>query len=219
MPSFHPPESMLLDYAAGALPEAVSLVIATHLTYCPECRAEVRRLEAVGGAMLDSLPPTEVSSSLDAVFAKIDAPQPPPAPDRLGGEAWMPRPLRRSLAAVPTPRGTTLPWKRVTGALSEIRLPTPGSTPTSRTRLMRIKAGQAMPEHTHGGTEFVLVLKGGFSDQLGHFLPGDLAISTDAHIHTPKADDDGDCVCLAVVDGTLKLTGPLGWVMNRFIQF
>lgn len=214
MPSFHPPEPLLMDYAAGALPEAVSLMVATHLSYCPECQAEVRRLEAVGGALLEALPPTPVSTGLDAIFAKLDAPPPPPA--RLAGEAWMPRPLRRALAALPD--APALPWQRVTASLSEIRLPI-DAPPGSRTRLMRIKAGQAMPEHTHGGTEYVLVLKGGFTDSSGHFLPGDLAISTDAHVHRPKADDDTDCLCLAVVDGSLKLTGPLGWVVNRFLQF
>ncbi|WP_332308091.1 zf-HC2 domain-containing protein, partial [Elstera litoralis] len=57
MPHFHPPESLLIDYAAGTLPEAISLLVATHLTYCPTCRKEMAALEAVGGAMLDSLPP------------------------------------------------------------------------------------------------------------------------------------------------------------------
>ncbi len=216
MPSFHPPEPLLMEYAAGALPEAVSLLVATHLTYCPDCRAEVQRLESLGGALLDSLPPVTVTTDLDTLFAKLDNPAPAPVPPPLAGEYWMPRPVRRALASLPRRADTPLPWQRVTGALSEIRLPTPGA---SRTRLMRIKAGQAMPEHTHGGTEYVLVLQGGFSDHLGHYRPGDLSISTDEDTHTPKADTDGDCICLAVVDGALKLTGPLGWVVNRFVRF
>lgn len=219
MPQFHPPESLLIDYAAGTLPEAISLLVATHLTYCPACRHAVQTLEAVGGAMLESLPSADVKTDLATLFAKIAAPPAPLPEPPLAGEAWMPRPVRRALAGVPSPHASPLPWKRVTGALSEIRLPTPSRTPGGRTRLMRIASGGAMPEHTHGGTEYVLVLKGGFSDQFGHYLPGDLSISTEDHTHTPIADDDGDCICLAVVDGTLKLTGVMGWVVNRFVRF
>ncbi len=218
-PQFHPPESLLIDYAAGTLPEAISLLIATHLTYCPDCRKEVQALEAVGGAMLDSLPPAEVKTDLATLLAKLAVAETPAPEAPLAGEAWMPRPVRRALATVPSTPATPLPWKRVTGALSEIRLPTLSRTKGGRTRLMRIKSGGAMPEHTHGGTEYVLVLKGGFSDQFGHYLPGDLSVSTADHTHTPIADDDGDCICLAVVDGTLKLTGVMGWVVNRFVRF
>jgi putative transcriptional regulator len=219
MPHFHPPESLLVDYAAGTLPEAISLLVATHLTYCPDCRKEVQALEAVGGALLESLPPAEVKTDFDRLLAQLNVPEPPRPEAPLAGEAWMPRPVRRALAGIPSTPAKPLPWKRVTGALSEIRLAPPSRTPGGRTRLMRIAAGGAMPEHTHGGTEYVLVLKGGFSDQFGHYLPGDLSISTADHTHTPIADTDGDCICLAVVDGTLKLTGVMGWVVNRFVRF
>jgi putative transcriptional regulator len=35
----------------------------------------------------------------------------------------------------------------------------------------------------------------------------------------PTADDDGDCVCLAVTDAPLRLTGPIGRLFNPFIRF
>ena len=34
----HPDDELLLDYASGALGEAESLVIATHMALCPICR-------------------------------------------------------------------------------------------------------------------------------------------------------------------------------------
>ena len=36
-----PNEEVLLDYAAGSLPEAPSLMVASHLALCPESRARV----------------------------------------------------------------------------------------------------------------------------------------------------------------------------------
>jgi putative transcriptional regulator len=51
-PVHHPPEELLLDYAAGSADEPTSLTLATHLTLCPECRDTVARFESVGGALL-----------------------------------------------------------------------------------------------------------------------------------------------------------------------
>jgi len=55
-PDHHPTEALLLDYAAGVLHEPASLVVATHMALCPMCRARVRDLDAVGGALLEALP-------------------------------------------------------------------------------------------------------------------------------------------------------------------
>ena len=37
-PVHHPTDEFLLDYAAGALGEPKSLLVATHLSMCPACR-------------------------------------------------------------------------------------------------------------------------------------------------------------------------------------
>ena len=52
MTSGHAPTGMIADYAAGALSEGMSLLVASHLTYCPCCRDKAARLEALGGALL-----------------------------------------------------------------------------------------------------------------------------------------------------------------------
>jgi putative transcriptional regulator len=84
---------------------------------------------------------------------------------------------------------------------------------------MRIRAGVSMPQHTHKGREMTLVLAGGFTDDTGHFLRGDLSLTDGTVDHVPTADDDGDCVCLAVTDAPLRLTGPIGRLFNPFIRF
>ena len=90
--------------------------------------------------------------------------------------------------------------------------------PGFRTRLMRIKSGTAMPAHTHRGNELTLVLTGGFSDEHGHFLRGDLAEADASVKHQPVADPGEDCICLAVTDAPLRLTGPVGRLLNPFLR-
>lgn len=212
-PSLHPDSDLLFDYAAGTLSEAAALMVATHLTYCPHCRGEVSRLEAVGGAVLDLAPPVTVRTTSADLLARLDtlppaeaAPEPAPLPAAF---ARLPRPLHPYL------RSPGLSWRPVTKALQELPLAAEGG----RARLMAIRAGQAMPRHTHRGREMVMVLAGGYSDEMGHYGRGDFSITTDDHTHTPVADADGDCLCLALVEGHLRLTGILGAILNPFMKF
>jgi putative transcriptional regulator len=86
-------------------------------------------------------------------------------------------------------------------------------------QLLRIRAGASVPRHGHRGREFTLVLSGGFSDHRGRYGPGDLSVADSALIHTPMADADQDCYCLAVVDGSLRLAGPIGRMVSLFWKF
>ena len=75
-----------------------------------------------------------------------------------------------------------------------------------------------MPKHTHAGNELTLVLAGGFTDARGSYLRGDVAV-TDEHVdHQPTADWDEDCLCLAVVDAPLRLTGRMTRFLNPFLR-
>ena len=57
MTSHHPEYEQLVDYTAGSLHPSVTLAVSVHLEYCADCRREVRRLEALGGALLETLQP------------------------------------------------------------------------------------------------------------------------------------------------------------------
>ena len=49
----HLSDQLLMAYAAAGLPEAFSLVIATHVSLCDDCRARLESFDAVGGALVD----------------------------------------------------------------------------------------------------------------------------------------------------------------------
>jgi putative transcriptional regulator len=51
----HLSEQLLTGYAAGQLPEAFNLIVATHVSLCDECRARLAALEAVGGALIEEI--------------------------------------------------------------------------------------------------------------------------------------------------------------------
>ena len=63
----HPDFASLMCCAAGSQPEAFAAVIASHLSVCADCRAEVGRMEQIGVALFDALPPADVVSRAPVV--------------------------------------------------------------------------------------------------------------------------------------------------------
>ena len=210
-PLHHPSEERLLEYASGAASEPVALLVATHLALCPVCRRTTAELEAVGGALLETSAPDPVAEdSLAKLLTRLDLPEPaavPPQP----GEPMLPQPLRGYVGG----SLDQLAWRRL-GPVAEARLLT-GFAPLT-TRLLQVKAGTAMPGHTHAGHELTLVLQGGFGDRTGHYLRGDVTEADGEVDHRPIADDDEPCLCLVVTDAPLRLTGRLGRLLNPFLR-
>jgi putative transcriptional regulator len=69
----HPPDDTVLRYANGTLPEAPAIVVATHLSFCPDCRVRMQTYEMLGGSMLETVPPASLSpDALSATLARLD---------------------------------------------------------------------------------------------------------------------------------------------------
>jgi putative transcriptional regulator len=215
MAHFHPAPELLIDYAAGALPEGPSLVIATHLALCPDCRREVARLEALGGALLESaceeLPVS--ASCREQVMARLDTSAPMASePVDLFLCRVLPAPLRHYVGC-----GLgDIKWEKLTRTVERVEL---GGCHEGRAQLLRIKAGAPMPKHTHGGLEYTLVLQGNFRDESGLYRRGDLAVCDGSVTHAPVAGETEDCVCLVVTEGPLKLSGLMGKLISPFVRF
>src|SRR6187455_2113604 len=68
----HPPEELMVAFAAGLLDLGQHVAVATHLVGCSHCRDAVRTMEHVGGAVLTGLPPTAMSpGALASVEARL----------------------------------------------------------------------------------------------------------------------------------------------------
>ena len=208
-------DDLLIAHAAGKLPEPVGLAVATHLALNPAARARFRRYEAVGGALLEELEPVELApDAWERLEAQLDEALPEPEMDcrAVAADLRLPQPLRDY---VPGPL-ETLRWRNY-GAAAELELPI--RAPGYRTTLIRVKAGRQVPQHTHEGSELTVVLDGAFHDETGHYSRGDLVIADSSLDHCPVADSDQDCLCLAVTDAPLRLTGRFGRFLNPFIRF
>ena len=99
----HISDSLLMAYSAGQLPEAFSLVLATHLSLCDDCRARLGSYEAVGGAVMADCAETAMSdSSFDQTMARIlqEAPRFAPEPPRSTRKGILPGHLRLQLRQV-----------------------------------------------------------------------------------------------------------------------
>jgi putative transcriptional regulator len=75
-------------------------------------------------------------------------------------------------------------------------------------------AGRHTPSHTHLGFEATLVLKGGFSDGIGEYRRGDVAVADETVEHKPIALPGEDCAVFVVREAPVKLVG----TMSRFMQ-
>ena len=208
-------DDLLIAHAAGKLPEPVGLAVATHLALNPAARARYRRYEAVGGALLEELEPAELApDAWERLEAQLEEVLPEPEMDcrAVAADLRLPQPLRDYVPG----RLDTLRWRNY-GAAAEVELPI--KAPGYRTTLIRVKAGRQVPQHTHEGSELTVVLDGAFHDETGHYSRGDLVIADSSLDHCPVADSDQDCLCLAVTDAPLRLTGRFGRFLNPFIRF
>ena len=204
-PSRHLTDEVIHALATGALPEALALVAASHVTLCDDCRAALEAHEAVGGDLLASVAPVPpVPDSLNAVLARLDA-APPPVPARPVG--ILPLPLRDYVGG----DLDAVRWRRVGGGIRQAILPTARGAVA---RLLAIPGGAAMPEHGHRGLELTLVLHGAFRDGATRFARGDVEVASTAEPHVPVAEAGADCICLAATDAPLRFTG---W-LPRLVQ-
>jgi len=128
--------------------------------------------------------------------------------------AIIPLPLRHYLEGL----DPATQWQPVIGGLDQIVLNV-GQHKFFKTKLLRIRGGAAMPQHSHDGDELTLVLQGAFGDEGGHFARGDLAMTDDHVDHRPVADIGIDCICLTVTTDNLRLTGPFMRFLNPFMRF
>jgi putative transcriptional regulator len=207
-PSGRPLDELLAAYAAGQLPGALHALVAAHLSIKPDNRAFVAALETLKGGELELIPPSPLRDREARLAAIFDSVEQPPAPSQRGCEVF-PGPLARFVGR----DFQAVPWRTVLPGIKEFRFKEDSDGDAS---LVWIRPGRTMPSHTHEGSEVTLVLKGGFADATGHYRRGDVAIADSEIDHRPRADDDEDCVCFAVTDGPLRLTGTVGRLVQRF---
>lgn len=206
----HLSDALLTGYSAGTLPEAFSLLVASHVSMCDECRARLESLDALGGALLETANAGMGAGALAATMARIrgTAPLPRPAPAPRG---VLPVPLRAYVGS----DVDGVRWRPVGGGVRQVILSTSRG---ASARLLYIPGGVAVPDHGHRGTELTLVLQGAFRDETDRFGPGDVEIADQDMEHTPVAELGAPCICLAVTDAPLRFRGIVPRLLQPFLK-
>ena len=207
------PDELLLDYAAGVLPEGPALAVSLHVALDPAARQTVDRLRAVGGALLEEeAAGLELGdAALESVIARLDgvAVEPKPAPPaRRPGFEWAPASLLPYLGGKD--------WKRAFGGFDQIEIGLHGDR--HRVALLRLQPGKGLPVHRHVANEYTVVLQGGYTDNTGNYGVGDFAVGPGAQQHEPIADPGEPCIALIVVEKPIVLTGAWGRLLNPFLR-
>lgn len=206
-------DELLAGYAAGTLSYPAQALVGAHLELSDRNRGYVSSLESLAGIGLNDAAPVAFQNRddvLDAIFSGTAVVTNDNTPTPVN-EADLPL----SLQTIVGSSLEGLPWKTLLPGVKECKF---GELDGCTSSLLWVRAGRAMPSHTHHGTELTLVLKGGFQDEDGHFVAGDVAFADGDVDHKPIADDGEDCICFAVTAGRLELTGPVGRWFAPFMR-
>lgn len=185
----HAPPALIADYAAGTLSPGMSLLVASHLTYCPTCRDKVARLESLCGALMVEAKAVNLTSRcLGKALERIasgEATEPP----SVRTSDLLPRPLCQTLAV----RFCDLRWRQATPGLSTCRVE---GFPEEHVELVRATSGARLRGEGPGEAEAALVLAGRISDGSRTYDRGDLAFAPAGR--PPQAIGQETCLCLVV---------------------
>ena len=193
----HLPDAMIAAYATGNLPHPFALVVAAHISLCPDCRASSGAHEAAGGAVMEAMGAVDLSPGVKSrIMGGLDSPG--AAEPHFPRDGIFPGPVMAAMNGR-GPRWRALGFGARHAILSRNQ--------QGAARLIHIPPGQAVPGHSHGGLELTLVLQGSFGDETGWFGAGDVEVATPDLAHSPKADGGQPCICLAATDAPLRFRG------------
>lgn len=207
----HPDDDLLLACATGGLDMPMSLIVQSHLSLCTRCRNAVALAENVGGVLLSTIAPVPLAAdALAATMARLGA-QDARTPIASSNDNT-PAPLRAFLGR----DLSQVAWRKLGPSLGYATLYRKGPLAV---RLLRGAPGSDVGRHSHHGMEYTLVLRGGFKDETGSYGPGDFQAASSDVAHNPVADQDGDCINLAVTTAPLRFDSLVQKIVGRLFGF
>jgi putative transcriptional regulator len=207
----HPDIATLMSCAAGSQPEALAAVIACHLSRCPRCAAEVKKMAEIGVALFDKLEPSQMTHAWPMIAARAaEADVEAQALDAPAGD--VPFPLAERVGK----NLDEIAWKRLGPGLWHYPIPLSKGA-TGDLRLFKVAPGKELPEHGHRGEELTLLLRGSYHDEYGTFQTDDIADLDDEAEHRPVADDVTGCICLIASEKRARFKGLIARLMQPFI--
>ncbi len=225
MANFHPSDNTLLEYSSGSLDWALSICVAAHMQFCPQCKTKVVQFNSIGGNALVECEPVKVeSASFDMLMKRINNDSSAEgvkvetsSNTQQGADDFderiksLPKVVQKLI-----PKDKPLKWSFVSPSLRSAQLET--GQDHYEVCFHKIKRGGRVVEHDHRGMEVTLVLEGSFSDSEGNYKPGDYIVKHPGETHRPIAAQDQDCLCLSIMEAPVKVAGLMGKVVNPFLK-
>lgn len=220
-------EELFAAYASGTLSAPMRLLVDTQADLDAAIAVERDAAEAIAGLMLENLPPSDMkSSALDEVFAAIEAEE-----AEIGEAGLAPTRTPQDNASMQAAKAAGQALDELLNlpeAVRDLALENPSwsfagpgvrrmtllEEGNAKAELIRLEPGHGVPHHGHNCREFTLVLCGAYHDGLARYGAGDLSIADPDTKHKPIAEPGQVCMALAITDGPLAFTGPLGWIQR-----
>lgn len=211
-----PIDALLAAYAARTLEAPLQVLVESHLAMKGDNRAYVAGLEAAQGVFLADMEPVPLTGRdrrLVRIFAarearEIDRRLPEREPVVAADEPALPAALRRYIGC----ELAQLPWRAVLGGVEQAVI---AEGRFGEASFLRCRAGKRFRWHGHTGLEAILVLKGAFSNEQGHYGIGDIAVADESCIHRPEVDQAGEFICFRVAQDPMKVQGPVGRMLEQ----
>jgi|TARA_Y100000296_G_C5158310_1_gene250413 putative transcriptional regulator len=237
---FHPSAHQLKEFVEGTQSPAISLMVSAHCDMCEKCQRFVEiETESLAAQMVSTANDSAVDAG-DVAFQFGDMlSQITQLPSTNNNRSESNQPLEyRELARNIDEhehvgcmtieldgRTFTLPrtlhryidktgnWSSLVGKLwqAPVDLGNQGVA-----NFIFMGSGGSVPEHTHRGTEYTLVIDGEFSDGLSRYDTGDFIFMDGEKTHTPKAEGKEGCLVFSIVDQPLHFTSGLARLLNPF---
>lgn len=222
--SHHPNNELITAYSAGNLPLSQSLCIATHMEYCDICRQSVKQLDVLGSELMQTTNTSPISPDLKSqVMARLDGLTDTDAKDAsIADSAIANASIPDCLRHLVNGDYQSLDWKRLSPDICSVELCRDNHSSNnngSKVELLKISPGGSAATHTHTGNEYTVILKGSFSDEQGFYSEGDFLMRSQSDHHTPMATKNSECICLAVTEGPIRLTGIFGRLINPLLRY
>ena len=192
----HPHPDTLICYVGGTLSNAISCVVASHLSLCRNCTDSVRRLEILGGLMLKSLKASAGDNAFSeravAHWTPQELPSSEPRRDTAPStdDALLPLPLARHLGM----EDGDIPWTTGANGIAQYEVALPKSS--GQLMLRRLSPGALLLEQTRPDDELILVLRGQCRADSRHYVRGDVIEWTEDGRPVLRASGDQECVVL-----------------------
>lgn len=227
---FHPSTEQLALFVEGQLSSSLSLMVSAHCDMCLQCQRIVElETESLARSILgekkshESVIDASHNDVMDSLIAHITQMpsvseadigiqvQSPPVPkgntiDLDGRKFSLPRTLQRYVEK-------TGNWSSLVGKLWQAPVDL-GSQ--NAANFIYMGSGGSVPEHTHRGTEFTLVIDGQFSDGLNNYDVGDFIFMDGSHTHSPRSNAEEGCLVFSILDQPLHFTSGLSRLLNPF---